>query len=203
MRSMVVVGIALGCGAAPPPPAPPGNTPPSAPPDSHDALLDHLRADRDDMCACTERRCARKVEHATKVWHGLYQTALADQPLAAPTTPGERALADQTAACAARANAAGPPIVSPAEELRKMTTEMCACAEQPGSAARGCANRVIEDEVKWVKTDADPGGVDKPDDTDKQLAQQLATCAQKAFAAGATSQSPDPDDSGDKPDDKP
>ena len=186
MRWFAWVMVSLvGCSAAPP--AAPSNVQPPGPSAAPDPIVDHLRAYRDDMCACDGRHCVRQVDHEIEDWRHRAAKDL-DKPRAKSTE--EDQLEQQIASCERTAKTAGPGKDPIWEAMTHFRDEMCACADHADAA---CARTVTDEMSKWATAQTRQYDVsEKPTEDEMKLGQQLAECTTKAMMAGMQQQQQPP-----------
>jgi hypothetical protein len=176
-RYVVMVAFAAGCGGSPPP-SPPSNAPPPAPVTAiGDTLVDHLRAYRDDMCACANGGCAREVGREMKRWHDHHKD-LDGRPRSADAEPLEHQIASCEATAKAKADGDDMEVA-----MKRFTTEMCTCAD---AASADCAKKVTDEMTKWAVANAEKAGdrSDRPTEEETQTIKQFTECATRAMMAG-------------------
>jgi hypothetical protein len=173
-RLAAIAVVVSGCGATPPPP--PSNTPP--PLAANGTVIDHLRAYRDDMCECNNRRCVRDVEREMKSWEERHK----DLANRRAHTSVEGQLDDELSSCRSTAMAGGPGPNPMMDKMKGFTTQMCACADQ---GSPDCAKRVTDEMSKWASENANKVDADaeKPTDEDMKVVKQFTDCATKAMTA--------------------
>ena len=135
-------------------------------------MLDHWRAFREDMCECTDCRCAREVDHVMLRWHQRH-----DEP-ARVASADEQALRQQIAACETTANAGASPVLLKMEAFRD---EMCDCARHNRP---GCEKRISDDMTRWATTEAREHPVDssaQPTADELAVGKSLAECTVRAM----------------------
>nr|HEX4315032.1 hypothetical protein [Kofleriaceae bacterium] len=181
----LVVAGGIGCGSATttaPAAQPLANTPAAS--TAADPIIDHLRAYRDDLCECKDRRCTRVVGKTIDTWRSKHAD---DIDKHRGTSAEQQELEHQMTTCKSNANtAAGADPVWTA--MQRFKTEMCGCADAKDA---DCAKRVTDEMSTWASENAgnwEDTGPPTADET--QLAQQLAECTTKAMMAGMQQPSP-------------
>jgi hypothetical protein len=179
VRAPVVIAFALGCGGSPPPaaPPPPSNTTPSPPASAiGDTVVDHLRAYRDDMCACADGGCVREVNRELRRWHDHHKD-LEGRPRSSEADQLDQAI--HSCETTAKGSASPGDLLA---AMTRFTGEMCSCADQ---ASAECAKKVTDEVTEWAKDVASKAEASAPPtDEEARVMRQFTDCATKAMMAG-------------------
>jgi hypothetical protein len=179
--------VIAACGSAPPPTATPALSNTQPPPEINaggDTIVDHLRAYRDDMCACKGEECARVVEREIDHWRERHRELLA-RPRAVSTE--EERLQQAIATCRTTAIATVVDHTELDAKLASFADALCACTDNT------CATKVRDAMMKWLM---DGGarlindGDLRSDTNDMAIEQRMTACA-----AQLQQQSPPPQSS--------
>jgi hypothetical protein len=177
---VATVAFLVGCGASTPPPStPPSNTP--AADAAGDTVIDHLRAYRDDMCACADAACTREVDRDMSKWHDRHRKELEGHHAA---TAAEHQLEDQLTSCQTKAKAAGPGTRDKMSAmLAEYTDKVCACKDT------ACAQQVSEEMQKWASENPDDTEEisSKPTPEQEEQIKRITECMTKLYSANPPS----------------